>query len=108
MADAAIGQRYPNAALAVHHTAVVDDTVIAHLGGAIYPVAPGQAFVFRLCKDGHTGDGVIDVLDCMVIELASTGYTEINGVYNLAANLSEDSVIDANDLGQVANLARAR
>ncbi len=59
-------------------------------------------------KGDATGDGVIDVLDCMVIELASTGYTEINGVYNLAANLSEDSVIDVNDLGQVANLARAR
>ena len=59
-------------------------------------------------KGDATGDGVIDVLDCMVIELASTGYTEINGVYNLAANLAEDSVIDANDLGEVANLARAR
>ncbi len=59
-------------------------------------------------KGDVTGDGVVDVLDCMIVELASTKYTEINGVYNLAADLAPNSVIDENDLGEVANLARLR
>ena len=53
-----------------------------------------------------TGDGVIDVLDCMVIELASNNLTQINGVYNLAGNLATDTEINDLDLLAVANLAK--
>ena len=79
-------------------------TIYTTQGGVKVPLSTIKVVV----KGDTTGDGVIDVLDCMVIELASTGNTEINGVYNIAADLSEDAVIDVNDLGAVANLARAR
>ncbi len=61
----------------------------------------------KVVVDGDvTGDGVIDVLDCMVIELASNNLTQINGVYNLAGNLATDTEINDLDLLAVANLAK--
>ncbi len=58
-------------------------------------------------KGDATGDGVIDVLDCMIIELASTDNTTITGVYNIAADIDGVAGVSEGDLGAVANLARA-
>ncbi len=57
-------------------------------------------------KGDATGDGVIDVLDCMIIELASTDNTTITGVYNIAADIDGTAGVSVGDLSAVANLAR--
>ncbi len=59
-------------------------------------------------KGDVTGDGVIDVLDCMVVELASTNHTTITGVYDLAGNLDDIAGYAATDLQAVANIAMGR
>ena len=59
-------------------------------------------------KGDVTGDGVIDVLDCMVVELASTDNTTITGVYDLAGNLDSLDGYAATDLQAVANIAMGR
>ena len=58
-------------------------------------------------KGDVTGDGVIDVLDCMIVELAGTNHTTVTGVFNLAGDLAENGAVDLGDLGAVANLAKA-
>ena len=58
-------------------------------------------------KGDVTGDGVIDVLDCMIVELAGTNHTTVTGVFNLAGDLAENGSVGLDDLGAVANLAKA-
>lgn len=51
------------------------------------------------------GDGVCDVLDCMLAELARTSCVTLEGGYLTAGDYTEDLVIDTNDLTQVVNKA---
>ncbi|MBR2877015.1 MAG: hypothetical protein IKC01_07745 [Clostridia bacterium] len=56
-------------------------------------------------KGDTTGDGVIDVLDCMIVELAVTDNTSLTGVYDLAGNLDGLDGYAITDLQAVANRA---
>ena len=57
-------------------------------------------------KGDVTGDGVIDVLDCMLVELVGTDKTTVSGVYSLAGDIANDGKVGLEDLGAVANLAK--
>ena len=57
-------------------------------------------------KGDVTGDGVIDVLDCMLVELVGTDKTTVSGVYSLAGDVANDGNVGLEDLGAVANLAK--
>ena len=57
-------------------------------------------------KGDVTGDGVIDVLDCMLVELVGTNKTTVSGVYSLAGDIANDGKVGLEDLGAVANLAK--
>lgn len=57
-------------------------------------------------KGDVTGDGVIDVLDCMLVELVGTDKTTVSGVYSLAGDIANDGNVGLEDLGAVANLAK--
>ena len=57
-------------------------------------------------KGDVTGDGVIDVLDCMLVELVGTDKTTVSGVYSLAGDIANDGKVGIEDLGAVANLAK--
>lgn len=84
-------------------------TVFKKDGDVKIPVAS-----IKVVVDGDVnGDGTIDVLDCMAVELATNGHTSFTGAYNAAANLVSDvndteGVIDANDLREVVNIARGK
>lgn len=43
------------------------------------------------------GDGAVDALDCMLIQLATKDAEVLTGVYYTAGNIAVDTVIDAND-----------
>ena len=79
-------------------------TVFKTEGTVKIPVATIKVVV----KGDVNGDGTIDVLDCMAVELATHGHTSFTGAYNAAANLVGDvtSGIDINDLGQVVGIAK--
>ncbi len=78
-------------------------TVYTKIDGVQIPVS-----TIKVVVDGDvTGDGVIDVLDCMVVELASHGNTMINGVYNIAADADKSNSITPNDYGAILNKAVA-
>lgn len=57
-------------------------------------------------KGDVTGDGVIDVLDYMLVELVGTDKTTVSGVYSLAGDIANDGKVGLEDLGAVANLAK--
>ncbi len=76
-------------------------TILQKVGGVDVPVA-----TIRLIVEGDvTGDGVIDALDCMIAELAKNGDTELTGLYYIAGNLKNDTVIDVNDVDAIVNKA---
>lgn len=54
------------------------------------------------------GDGVCDVLDCMVAELARTSNVELKNEYLVAGDYTEDGGMDFTDLQQVVNKALNR
>ena len=76
-------------------------TIYSTQGGVNIPLSTIKVVV----KGDVTGDGVIDVLDLMVVELSANGYTSVTGVYNLAGDLSEDGTVDAADFQSVVNKA---
>ena len=78
-------------------------TVFKEEGTAKIPVATIKVVV----NGDVNGDGTIDVLDCMAVQLATHGHTSFTGAYNAAANLKGDATsgIDAQDLGEVVNIA---
>jgi ABC-type enterochelin transport system substrate-binding protein len=76
-------------------------TIYTTQGGVNIPLSTIKVVV----KGDVTGDGVIDVLDLMVVELSANGYTSVTGVYNLAGDLSEDGVVGAADFQSVVNKA---
>jgi hypothetical protein len=51
------------------------------------------------------GDSVCDVLDCMLIELAQTRNTTLDGVYLAAGDLAENGEITVEDFSAVVNKA---
>jgi hypothetical protein len=51
------------------------------------------------------GDSVCDVLDCMLIELAQTHNTTLDGVYLAAGDLAENGEITVEDFSAVVNKA---
>ena len=53
------------------------------------------------------GDGVCDVLDCMLVELTKTGNTVLEDSYLTAGDFDGDSNITINDFQQVVNKAKA-
>lgn len=79
-------------------------TVFKEEGTVKIPVATIKVVV----NGDVNGDGTIDVLDCMAVELATHGHTSFTGAYNAAANLVGDATsgIDINDLGQVVIIAK--
>ncbi|MBE6748786.1 MAG: hypothetical protein E7557_06105 [Ruminococcaceae bacterium] len=80
-------------------------TIYTKANGVTIPLS-----TIKVVVDGDvTGDGVIDVLDCMIIELAATDNTSLTGAYHAAGNLDLDAeqAITVEDLGAVANLAKA-
>jgi ABC-type enterochelin transport system substrate-binding protein len=76
-------------------------TIYTTQGGVNIPLSTIKVVV----KGDVTGDGVIDVLDLMVVELSANGYTSVTGVYNLAGDLSEDGTVGAADFQSVLNKA---
>jgi hypothetical protein len=78
-------------------------TIYTTQSGVKIPISTIKVVV----KGDVTGDGVIDVLDCMVVELAGTNCTTVTGVYNLAGDIANNGTVDLDDLGPVANLAKA-
>lgn len=56
-------------------------------------------------KGDVNGDGVCDVLDCMVVELAGTGNMILSHSSFLAGDMATDGEITENDLGAIANKA---
>ena len=53
------------------------------------------------------GDSVCDVIDCMLIELARTGNTEISDIHKIAGDFNINDNIDENDFQSIINLALA-
>ncbi len=76
-------------------------TIYTTQGGVNIPLSTIKVIV----KGDVTGDGVIDVLDLMVVELSANGYTSVTGVFNLAGDLSEDGTVGAEDFQSVVNKA---
>ena len=59
-------------------------------------------------KGDVNGDGVIDVIDCMMLELVITSNTSLTGVYNLAGDFAENDAIDETDFDSVVNKVAGR
>ncbi len=79
-------------------------TIYTTVGGVSVPVSTMKVVV----EGDVTGDGVIDVLDCMVVELVKSNNTTINGVYNVAGDIgTKDGAIDLTDYQAVVNKAKA-
>ena len=77
-------------------------TVYKKQGTVNVPVATIKVVV----NGDVNGDGVIDVLDCASVELASHGLVEYAGVYGLAADIATATAgITAEDLQAVVGLA---
>ena len=71
--------------------------------GTLIPVATAKIVV----EGDLNGDGVLDVLDANIAQLASTEHAELDRCYYLAANLNADTGITANDYSAVVNKALA-
>jgi len=71
--------------------------------GTLIPVATAKIVV----EGDLNGDGVRDVLDANIAQLASTEHAELERCYYLAANLNADTGITANDYSAVVNKALA-
>lgn len=72
-------------------------------GGLTIPLS-----TIKVVVDGDlNGDGVVDVLDCMMVELANSNNVSLTGVYNLAGDLQANGKVDNGDLSAVANIAMA-
>ncbi len=81
-------------------------TIIKNEGGVNVPVATIKVIV----EGDVTGDGVIDGLDCMVVDLVANNNTSLGGVYLEAGDLASnaaDQRITLEDLEQVVNRAIA-
>ena len=80
-------------------------TVFKKQGDVKVPVATIKVVV----NGDVNGDGVIDVLDCSSVELASHGLVVYNGVYGLAADVATgaDGNITIDDVQAVVGLAKA-
>ena len=82
-------------------------TIIKNEGGVNVPVATIKVIV----EGDVTGDGVIDGLDCMVVDLVANNNTSLGGVYleagDLASNAAGEQRITIKDLEQVVNKAIA-
>ncbi len=63
---------------------------------------------FTLIVQGDVnGDSVIDVMDCMLLELARNNLTTLDGAYFTAGDLAENGVIDSDDYNGIVNKAIA-
>lgn len=71
--------------------------------GTMIPVATSKIVV----EGDLNGDGVLDVLDANIAQLASTEHAKLDRCYFLAANLNTDEGITANDYSAVVNKALA-
>jgi len=76
----------------------------------IYTTASGVTIPLSTIKvvvDGDlTGDGVIDVIDCAIVEFAAHGNASPTGVFALAGDGNADNTFDIeNDLQYVTNIA---
>ena len=71
--------------------------------GTMIPVATSKIVV----EGDLNGDGVLDVLDANIAQLAATEHAELDKCYFLAANLNTDTGITANDYSAVVNKALA-
>lgn len=60
-----------------------------------------------IVKGDVNGDGVVDVLDASLVELAASDNKELTGVYFAAGNLNNSEAIDDTDFQTVVNLACA-
>ena len=59
---------------------------------------------YTLIVEGDVnGDGVCDVLDCMLVELTNSGNTTLNDAFLVAGDFDGDSNITINDFQQVVN-----
>ena len=63
---------------------------------------------YTLVVEGDVnGDGVCDVLDCMLVELTNSGNTTLENAYLTAGDFDGDTNITINDFQQVVNKAKA-
>ena len=63
---------------------------------------------YTLVVEGDVnGDGVCDVLDCMLVELTNSGDTTLENAYLTAGDFDGDTNITINDFQQVVNKAKA-
>ena len=75
-------------------------TLFADVNGVKTPVKTIKLIV----RADVNGDGVVDVLDAVATELASTEHAELQGCYYLAANLATaEKAINGADLTEVVN-----
>lgn len=77
-------------------------TILKDVGnGVTAPVA-----TIKVVVDGDvTGDGVVDVLDCAIAELAKNAHTELVGVYHTAGNADGVDGISQEDFSAIVNKA---
>lgn len=77
-------------------------TILKDVGnGVTAPVA-----TIKVVVDGDvTGDGVVDVLDCAIAELAKNAHTELVGVYHTAGNSDGVAGISPADYSAIVNKA---
>lgn len=78
-------------------------TLVKTLNGVATPLYTVNLIV----KGDVNGDGVIDVLDASLVELAASDNKDLSGVYFAAGNFDNTEVINSSDFQQVVNLACA-
>ncbi len=85
-------------------------TVVSYGTGsvALFKDEKGNEKAFSLVVTGDvTGDGIVDVLDCMVLSLASHNEAQLDGNYFSAGDTNRDGDITIADYGNIVNKAVA-
>jgi hypothetical protein len=79
-------------------------TIIKDMGSGVkVPVATIKVIV----PGDVTGDGVIDAMDCMVVDLVANNNSSLGGVYLVAGDSNDDGAIKIEDLNPVITQALA-
>ncbi len=66
-----------------------------------------ERIVTCIVESDINGDGVCDVIDCALAQLASSGFTNLQGAYLEAGDSDDDGEISSADYQQIVNIALA-